>query len=196
MNALVVYAHPTEQPLGNAVLETAVGSLEIAGHAVRVVDLYGEEFEPRMTTAERMAYQTNEPIVSDDVACHVEYVSWAEALVFVYPTWCGGLPAILKGWLDRIMLPGVAFRFSEGSLRVRPALDRVRRVVGVATTDSSWVDTRLRADAGRRIITRGLRLGTCPWARTSWVALHRSSTATEAQRKDFLMRVRSTLGRI
>ena len=64
------------------------------------------------------------------VESHARLVKQADALVFVYPTWCWGLPAIMKGWIERVLVTGVAFRLDERSGRIKANLRHVRRIVG------------------------------------------------------------------
>ena len=73
-----------------------------------------------------------------------DVVGRAGLLVFVYPTWWSGLPAIMKGWLERVMVPGVGFRFNERTGKVEPGLGHVRRIVGISTYGSSRAYVRRR----------------------------------------------------
>ena len=85
-----------------------------------MLDLYAVGFAAAMSPEERHAYHGDEPIIDPLVAEHAALVLRADALVFVYPTWWSGLPAILKGWLERVMVPGVGFRFDERSVGSDP----------------------------------------------------------------------------
>ena len=133
MRVLVVQAHPRRDSFNDALLDVVVTALTGAGHDVESISLYEEEFDPRMTAAERIAYDTATPILSAQVERYAQLVATAEALVFVYPTWWFGLPAILKGWLERVLVPGVAFVFNPDNHKVMTNLLTVRRIVGVAT---------------------------------------------------------------
>jgi putative NADPH-quinone reductase len=127
------------------------------------------------------------------VARHAELLLEAEALVFVYPTWWSGLPAILKGWLERVVVPGVGFRFDERSGKVRPALTGVRHLVGVSTYGSPAPYVRAVNDNGRRTITRALRMSCGRRTRTTWLPLYAVDAGTPDQRADFAARVERTL---
>jgi putative NADPH-quinone reductase len=191
-----VHAHPARTSVNPALYETTVRALERAGHAVDALDLYAEGYEPRMSAAERRAYHGATPVVSDDVARHAALVRRAEALVFVYPTWWGGLPAILKGWLERTLVPGVAFTFDPVTHEVRRGLTNVRRIVGITTYGSSRAYVTAMGDGGRRTLNRTLRLVCHRWCRTRWLALHRLDTATVDDRLAFLDRVERSLGKL
>lgn len=196
MNVLVVVAHPCADGFGHAAAQAAVAGLRRAGHDVDLLDLYALGFRAAMSAEERAAYDTGEPVLDPQVAEHVARVRRARALVFVYPTWWSGLPAILKGWLDRVLVPGVGFRFDERSGRVRPGLDQVRRLVGISTYGSPRRYVRLVNDNGRRTITRTLRMS-CGWrARPTWLGLYAMDTATDAQRGAFLARVEATMAQL
>jgi putative NADPH-quinone reductase len=160
-----------------------------AGHEVVVLDLYAQGFTAAMSAAEREAYHDDEPICDPLVAEHAALVQRAETLVFVYPTWWSGLPAILKGWLERVMVPGVGFVLDERTNKVRPGLGQVRRVIGISTYGSPRSYVRLVNDNGRRIISRALRISCGPRVRVSWHALYSIDTSTPADRVAFLARV-------
>lgn len=185
MRALVVHAHPDPDSFSRALRSAVERGLAAAGHDVDVIDLYAEDFVAAMTEEERRAYSGDSPIRSDHVARHAELVKRAEALVFVYPTWWWGMPAIMKGWLDRVLVPGVAFTLGEGR-RPTPGLRHVRRLVGVSTYGASRLEMRFFNDSGRRTIARTIRMLTRRRARTTWLAMYRLDQASERERRSFL----------
>lgn len=195
MNVLVVQAHPTSDSFNAAMMSAVIDGLTEAGHTYDTIKLYEEDFVAAMSAAERVAYKTEEPIVDPQVSHHVDLLRNAEALVFVYPTWFFGMPAVMKGWLDRVLVPGVAFVFDESG-RVRPGLTNIRRLVGVSTYGSSWQATRLLTDAGRRTVTRTLRLVCSRRTRTKWLALYGIDDTTDAQRTRFLDTVRRRMANL
>lgn len=188
MQSLVVIAHPCRDSFCHAAARYAITGLERAGHQVDVIDLYAESFSSAMTRAERLAYDTDDPILDPQVADHARRIQRAEVLVFVYPTWWSGLPAILKGWLERVLVPGVGFVF-DGHGKVSPGLRHVRRIVGISTWGSPRPYALLINDNGRRVLSRALRMS-CGWrARPRWLALYGMDTSTPHDRKVFLERV-------
>jgi NAD(P)H dehydrogenase (quinone) len=189
MLAAVVVAHPSVDSYCGVLATRAVAGLRAAGHDVVVLDLYDEGFRVAMTAEERHAYHGDEPIVDPMVARHADVVTRAEALVFVYPTWWSGLPAILKGWLERVMVPGVGFRFDERSGRVKPGLGQVRHIIGISTYGSPRSYVRLINDNGRRTLTRALRLSCGIRVRTKWLAMYAIDTSTASDREDHAARV-------
>ena len=127
MRVLVVHAHPSPTSFSRALSDAAETALIGAGHAVTVLHLYEEGFRAAMSAEERRAYETPSPILDADVARHAELVRSHDALVFVYPTWWAGQPAVMKGWLERVLVPGVAFRLDPDTGRVEAGLRHVRR---------------------------------------------------------------------
>ena len=195
VQVLVVHAHPSRASFSRALCDVTVNALERAGHEVNAVSLYDEDFDPRMTAEERIAYHTDQPIVSGHVADHADLVRAAEALVFVFPTWWFGLPAMLKGWLDRVLVPGVAFDFDDAG-RVVPAMQHVRRIVAITTYGASRWRVAVMNDAGRRTLLRALRVACGRRTRRTWIGLYRMDAAGERRRTAFLDRVDKRMGRL
>ncbi|MDO8364092.1 MAG: NAD(P)H-dependent oxidoreductase [Actinomycetota bacterium] len=188
MKALVVLAHPNADSYNRALAERACAGLRAAGHQPTLLDLYELGFRAAMSPDEHAAYHSGEPIIDPMVAEHVALLREAQILVFVYPTWWSTMPAMLKGWLERIMLPGVGFVFDEHG-KVGPGLRHVRRIMGVSTYGSPHLYVWAVNDNGRRTITRALRLSSGLRARTSWLGLYAIDTATAEDRERFLARV-------
>lgn len=157
-----------------------------------VLDLYAEDFATAMTLEERYAYHGERPILDPTVARHAEQVRLAEGLVFVYPTWWSTVPAILKGWLERVMVPGIGFVFDERQ-RVRPGLVHVRHLIGISTYGASWPYVKAIHDNGRRTLVRALRLNTGLRTRRTWLGLYKMDRRTARERDEFLRRVERRL---
>lgn len=188
MSALVVTAHPCSDSYTAALAAAAANGLKAAGHSVTTLDLYGIGFEAAMSRDELAAYRAREAPADPVVREHGELVRGADTLVFVYPTWWSGLPAVLKGWLERVLVPGVGFTFDDEG-RVQPAMQHVRRIVGISTYGSPWTYVKLVNDNGRRILTRALRLSCGRHTATTWLGLYSMDTVGEHECRAFLDRV-------
>ncbi|MFZ4719592.1 MAG: NAD(P)H-dependent oxidoreductase [Ilumatobacteraceae bacterium] len=192
MQVLVVLAHPTPGSLNHVIADRACSALRLAGHDVHLLDLYAEGFRAAMSPEESAAYQGDEPLRDPMTHAHAEWVRRSNAIVFVYPTWWSGQPAILKGWLERVLVPGVGFVFNaEG--KVRPGMTHVRSMVGISTYGSPWRYVRVINDNGRRTLMRTIRLNTGRRTRTKWLALYAVDTAAAEEREAFLARVERTM---
>jgi putative NADPH-quinone reductase len=188
MHVVVVVAHPDTSSFNHAIASTAARSLTRAGHEVTVLDLYAEGFRTAMSRDERSAYHSDRPLLDPMAERHADIVKAAEALVFVYPTWWSTMPAILKGWLERVMVPGVGFVFDDHH-HVRRGLTKVRCIVGISTYGAKRYYVRALHDNGRRMLLRALRLNTAILTRRSFLALYEMDTRTDQQRAAFLERV-------
>ena len=195
MNALVVVAHPAPDSLTKAAATAAVNGLERAGYAVDVLDLYEQHFTAAMSREERLAYHTGSPLISDETRAHAQLVTGADTIVVVYPTWWGGMPAILQGWFERVLVPGVAFTFDERNQRVRPALTKLRHIVGISTYGSPSIYVRLMGDGGRRVVTRSLRMAAGWRTHTTWLALYHVDESDDAVRAAFLERITDSMAK-
>jgi putative NADPH-quinone reductase len=192
---LVVYAHPCPESFVAAVRDAGIDALRGAGHEVRLLDLYAMGFDPVLSAEGRRAYHTagaNEAGVAE----HLDALRWCEGLLFVYPTWWYGFPAILKGWLDRVWVPHATFAMPEGNRPIGRVLTNIR-LLGVVTTLGSprwwwW----LIGMPGRRTLLTGLGVLCQPRCRTLWLAHHRMDHSTPESRARFLGRVRTRLGRL
>lgn len=195
MDVMMVTAHPQPDSFTAAVAAAARRGMRRSGHSVVELDLYAIGFVPAMSRAERAAYHDATPLIDPMTVEHARQVRQAQALVFVYPTWWGGPPAVLRGWLERVLVPGVAFRFDEHG-KVVPALTNVRRIVGISTYGSPRRYVRLMSDGGRRMLRRALRMN-CGWrASTRWLAMYSTDTSTAAERAAFLERVERSMARL
>lgn len=110
MKILIILGHPDPGSLNHAIAHAARDDLENAGHEVLFHDLYEEGFPPLLTSEEIPESGTIHPVLE----AHCEELASADGIVIVHPNWWGQPPAILKGWVDRVFRPGVAYRFEEG----------------------------------------------------------------------------------
>jgi NAD(P)H dehydrogenase (quinone) len=192
--ALVVYCHPSPDSFVAAVRDRVVAGLTDAGAEVRLTDLYADGFEPGFTAIDRQRHL--EPGTDPSIRHHADDLAWCDTLVLVYPTWWSGQPAMLKGWIDRVWVNGVAWSLPPGANRLRAELRNVRRLVAVTTHGSpKWINM-IEGENGKRTVTRSLRTMCHPLARTTWLAMYGLDSATPEQRAAFLDRVARRVRRL
>lgn len=172
MNVLVVFCHPDPQSFQATILAEAVERLARDGHAVRVIDLYAERFDPVLDAEAWRAHRRNEELHADDLADHVAALREADGLLLIYPTWWYGLPAMLKGWFDRVWRPEVAFTLEDGVFRLHH-LAKVKRLAVITTYGSprafiAWIV----GDPVRRQVVRGLALQFARGVRVCWAPIY------------------------
>jgi len=110
MKISVILAHPVDGSFNHAIASRAVKVLKRDGHDVFFHDLYQERFDPILTGAEIPREAPQPPVIQQ----HCREVAEADGIVIIHPNWWGQPPAILKGWIDRVIRPGVAYEFLEG----------------------------------------------------------------------------------
>jgi putative NADPH-quinone reductase len=189
MKVLVVLAHPNPDSFSHAIVDRVVCALANREHSVSVIDLYGLDYSPTITRAELAAYPTSEPAIDPMVIEHTRLIQECSTIVFVYPTWWSSMPAILKGWIDRTMLPGVAFSVDPQTLKLQPGLTSVRRLIGITTFGGPRLASFVVRDNGSKIVTRSLRAVCHRRCRTTWLRMFNVDSSTIAQREKFLQRV-------
>jgi putative NADPH-quinone reductase len=190
MNVFVLYAHPVESSFNASLHGLIVERLAAKGHEVDDCDLYAENFDPRMTRDERLGYH-DAPANVDGVRTYVERLKHAEALVLSFPVWNFGYPAILKGFFDRVFLPGVSFDLVNG--KVRPSLHNIRKVAAVTTYGGSRFRAMLMGDPPRKIIKRMLRANVKPGAPVKYLAHYSMNLSTDQTRATFQAKVRTAM---
>jgi NAD(P)H dehydrogenase (quinone) len=196
MKVLIVYCHPLEASFSAALRDRVILGLSRGGHETRVIDLYGEGFDPVLSAQERIDYHTpgkNEETVAE----HLAALRWCEALVFVYPTWWYGPPAMLKGWLDKVWIPHATFEMPKPNKPIGRVLTNIRHIAAVSTLGSPWWWWKVAmGEPGRRILLRGLSVLCAPRCTTKWLALHQMDSVSEAKRLAFLDRVEAHFARL
>lgn len=110
MRISVILAHPDKASLNHAIARTVVEQLKRNGHDVFFHDLYAEKFDPLLVSEEI----PKDAILPEGVKDHCEEIQRTEGIVVIHPNWWGQPPAILKGWIDRVIRPGIAYEFQEG----------------------------------------------------------------------------------
>ncbi|MDB5872798.1 MAG: flavodoxin family protein [Ramlibacter sp.] len=193
MHVLVVYCHPVETSFHAALHREVVANLLAGGNTVDDCDLYAEGFNPVMSREERLAYH-DVPRNQAPMADYVERLRKAEAIVLCFPTWCFGMPAMLKGFFDRLLMPGVAFDISDPA-DVKPMLTHIRRISAVVTYGRPRWMAWYMGDPPRRIVTRYLRRLTGNTAKTDYHGYYHMNVATPLRLQRFMQRVGAAMAR-
>jgi len=186
VRVLLIDAYPADDP-DRPVADAAADALVAKGHEVDHLRLVDEGFEPFMSGAEREAYHTDAPLISEDAKASADLVRQSDALLFCYPTVAHTVPAVLKGWLERVLVLGVAFEF-DAKGRIAPGMTQVRRIGAITTSPHGWVTTRRHGDLGRRTIMWTLRLNCHKLCRRTFVGIPRGAGATSRSTIDRAVR--------
>ena len=191
MRVLYIYCHPLEESFHGAIKADAEAALQRAGHTVDLCDLYAEGFDPVLSAHGRRTYH-DEGINQQGLESYVARLRAAEGLVVQFPTWSFGPPAMLKGFFDRLLMPGVAFDISDPA-KVRPTLQNIKKVIGVSTYGRPWSRALLVGDPPRKIIKRYLRWFVARSAPVDYLALYHMNIAPLARREAFIAKVNAAM---
>ena len=193
MRALVVLAHPLSDSLCAHLAHEATDALRARGATVDVLDLYAEQFQPSLTEAERrLHYTTPEP--GPDIVALQQRLAAADILVLVFPTWWFSLPAILKGWFDRVWAPKFAF---EHGTPIKPLLTELNSCLVVTTLGSPWwIDWLVMRQPVQRVLRTGLVFACAPQAKFDMLSFHAAETADAARVDGFVRKMRQAIGRL
>ena len=204
---LLIHAHPLAGSFSGALASAVRRGLEAGGKDVISVSLYADGFEPRLSADERRRYlgpTAQDPALppypaippGGDVAQSVDALRRCDAVVFVYPTWWFNVPAVLKGWLDRVFLPGVAFRLPhleppDAVVRggLVPCLEHVGKLGIVSTYGSPRSLANALGDNGRNMLCTAFLPLFAADCRVAFHGLYEMDTSTDDARAAFLAEV-------
>ena len=194
MRVLIIYCHPVDRSYNAALHARVVDELRGNGHEVDDCDLYQEAFDPVMSSEERLGYHDlahNQLPVAE----HVARLQRAQALVLVFPVWNFGPPAMLKGYFDRVLLPGVSFDMSDPQ-HIKPGLTHLRHVVAVTTYGVVRWKAWWLGDGPRAMVKRFMRRLTDDRARIDYLACYGLNLADLGRRERFLQQVGGAMQKI
>jgi len=193
MRALVVYCHPRPKSFNAAVRDQVLAHLSQHGTETRLIDLYAQGFDPVLTANGLEEYE-DEGCNTIGLESEITDLQWCDTLIFVYPTWWYGLPAMLKGWLDRVLVPGVAFKMPDAENKdIRAGLTHIKQLGVFTTCGASWWLTQLVGAPGRRTILRGLKVICGRPCKTLFVAHYSMDSSTPESRAAHLEKVTAKL---
>lgn len=187
MNILLVYAHPNPRSFNRAILETADAALRERGHATRIHDLYQMQFRAALDGEDLLRnWRGDLPV---ETRREQDAIRWAQGLVFVYPIWWFGPPAILKGWIDRVFTRKFAFDFGPDGMKGLLAHERAL-ILNTLGGDEATYQREHWHELLARPITEGV-LGACGVRNIVYRAFYQVTTIGHAERQAMLDEVRT-----
>ena len=211
---LLIHAHPRADSYSHALADAVENGAREGGHEVRRFALYdyagtkteplGVSFQPCLTAEEStVAYKTEQGLsrFAPDVQKALTDLHWCDSLVFVYPTWWFNMPAMLKGYLDRVMVPGKGGAFDmpppDGKgvnprSGLVPLLSNVKRIAGVSTYGAPRHLVFLGGDNGRNTLATAVRQNFAHDCTCLWVGLYSMDHRNEKERQGFVSLVKKT----
>jgi len=184
---LVIHAHPSPESF-NADLHRAVIERLRERNEVEDCNLYAEGFEAILDEAEFRGYEARE--IAPALEPHVARLRNAQGLLCMFPTWNYGMPAIVKGYFDRVWKPGVAFELVNG--RPRPALTHITHLGVITTYGSPWAYNKLfMFEPNKRVFMRGFARLLAPKLQKLWLAQFSEDKISDEERSEFVRKARA-----
>ena len=196
MRIQVVHGHPLTDSYNAALFQRICQTLRDGGHDVTATDLYRENFQPALTESERRTYLTP-PYDSSGVQRYADALRAVDGIILCFPHWWFSMPAIVKGYFDRVWGPGIAFSHDRDGGRIVPLLSNIK-LFGVVTSYGApwWIVNLYAGNPGRKVLMRGLRPLCHAKADTFYLAHYDMDHSTPQTRSRFLDKVAARLGRL
>ena len=199
MRVMVLHAHPVETSYNRTLCTAVLDTLRSKGHEPDLVDLYAEGFDPALSREERLRYHDIPDNVTPELKPYVDRLMAAEAIVFVFPVWNYGFPAILKGYIDRVFLPGVAFVLEGGDApdkgTLRSNLTHIKKAAFITSYGGDRLRTWLMGDPPRRIARRWGWVTFGGWRPPTYLALYDMNNVTPEGLRTHIEKVKRVIGR-
>lgn len=184
MKVSIILAHPDKNSFNHAISLTARETLISNGHEVHFHDLYEEEFDPLLFHPEF----PGDAVLPDMIQKHCDEISLSDGIIIIHPNWWGQPPAVLKGWVDRVIRPGVAYEFLEGDSGEGTPVGLLKAKVGLVFNTSNTYPQREREVFGDPLerIWRDCIFGLCGIENVERKMFTPIVTSTLQQRKSWL----------
>ena len=189
MKVAIVFNHPYEGSFCNAMLKAVSRGLAQAGHEMDLLHLDLDGFNPVMTAKDLNAFRDKAP-VDPQVLAYKERLALADHLIFIFPIWWELMPAMTKGFVDKVIFPGVAYDYTNPeNTRMRPLWTRLNGVTVLTTMNTpGWVYWLLFGNA----IQKALVLGTfwkMGYRNLKWLSFNEVKAVPKAKREQWLAQV-------
>ena len=194
-NCLLVSCHPLEDSLCHHLVSRVEAGLKANGVVYEHLDLYKRGFEAPLSADERGSYF--DEFDGSRIAAETAQLKRAETVILVFPTWWFGMPALLKGWFDRVWAPDVAFVHVPATGGISPILDNLKHCLAITTLASPWkVDRLLLRQPIKRVLKGGILKGCAPQATLEMLSLYGVNLLDEQRLEAFGGKVDRAVARI
>jgi len=193
MRVSVILGHPAPGSFNHAICATSAAALQAAGHDCRFHDLYAERFDPVMTAAEL----PKDAVLPPEIERHCQEIGEADGIIVVHPNWWSAPPAILRGWVDRVLRAGRAYNFVPDGQGGAAPVGLLRATAGLVFTTANTPHDKEVQSFGDPLHTHWLKVvfGLCGIARTEKWDFSPIITSTAGQRREWLREVEFAVAR-
>lgn len=191
MNITIVYNHPYSGSFCNAILQAVQKGLERANHQFDLIHLDEEKFDPVMYSSDLKAFRDKKP-VDPKVLEYQERLKKADHLIFIFPIWWELMPAMTKGFVDKVIFPGLAYDYTNKSnTRMKPLLKNINGVTVITTMNTpSFLYRLIFGNAIKKALLRGTfwKLG---YSNRNWISFNRVKMVSQQKREKWLEKLES-----
>ncbi|WP_163718588.1 NAD(P)H-dependent oxidoreductase [Mangrovibacterium lignilyticum] len=189
MKIIIVFNHPYEGSFCNAILNSVTLGLKQANHDVDLIHLDKDGFNPVMTSRDLKAFRDKRP-VDPKVLEYEKRLEKADHVIFIFPVWWELMPALMKGFIDKVIFPGVAYDYENGSnTKMKPLLTNIKSVTVITTMNTPKLLYRIIfGNAVQKAIMRGTfwKLG---YKNRTWMSFNMVKQVSEEKRKSWLTKI-------
>lgn len=196
MRVAIVFNHPYEKSYCAALLQAVCEGLKTAQHEVDIIHLDQDGFNPVMTAADLKAFRDKKPVDAQALA-YAERIQEADYLVFIFPIWWELMPAMMKGFVDKVIFPGVAYDYRDASnTLMRPRWTKLKGVSIITTMNTPrWLYYLLFGDA----IKKAMILGTfwkMGYKNLRWISYNQVKMVSQEKRTRWLDKLRARFAKL
>lgn len=196
MNILIVFNHPYEGSYCNSLLNAVQKGLQMASHTIDLIHLDHEKFNPVMSAQDLRAFRDRKP-VDYQVINYQERLQNADHLIFIFPIWWELMPALMKGFIDKVIFPGLAYDYSNASnTRMKPLLKNIKGVTVITTMNTpGFIYRWLFGNAIQKALIRGTfwKLG---YKNRKWISFNRVKMVSQEKREEWLQKLEKQFSRL
>jgi NAD(P)H dehydrogenase (quinone) len=195
MKVVIVFNHPYNGSYCNAILNSVTAGLQKAGHEVDLIHLDKEGFNPVMTAQDLKAFVDRKPI-DPKVIEYKERLDKADHLVFIFPIWWELMPAMTKGFIDKVIFPGVAYDYTKSGNGMIPLFKKIKSVTVITTMNTPSIFYRLLfGNAIKKAIITGTfwKMG---YKNRKWINLSMVKMVSDNKRKKWLNEIEKRFANI
>lgn len=188
MKILIVYAHPWEGSFNHAILNSITTGVNSIDREYEIIDLNKDNFNPVFTKEELALYNKGESI-DPLIKKYQELISLTEHIIFIFPTWWGGVPAILKGFIDKVFLKGWAYFLSEKGFKIGKGLSYIKGATVITTMNTPWIYYKFVVKKSYNFLINKNFLKLCGIKKVKFFAFTGVKNSSKKRREGFLKKI-------
>ncbi|HIH37750.1 NAD(P)H-dependent oxidoreductase [Candidatus Woesearchaeota archaeon] len=194
MKFLIIYAHPNPKSLNAEIKREVERTLAKKGGEVKILDLYKEAFNAELPLKE--LYTIGNHDTSEVIKKHQQLILWSDWLIFIYPTWWYNMPAILKGWCDRVFTSHFAYKFTPKKIpyfgNIPLGLLKGKKALIINTYSSPFLAEQIYGGAGHKVLGKNI-LRFCGISPVKHLGFYRLAVVDAERIGKILEKVRKTV---